>query len=321
MVEIPGATDDCERYRSGMRRLSQEALDAARDFVMTRARRLDRALFRFDFDDGPAAAVWDELRRYQNDDGGFGMALEPDQRAPESSVLATQTALDIAHHLGDPTHELVADAVAYLVDVFDHHRGVWRFLPETMTPAPHAPWWDQDGLEEAFGGFAINPRAKVMAHLLWAARPEGLALVDRLLAPLLDLTGRLEAPLDVNSLECLHDLAARLDGEEGLALRRRHDELAEASVTIDPEEWAGYGVKPLDVVHDPSDPLYQTLRRHVEAHLDFEIDRQSDDGSWRPTWSWFGGFPESWPIAEVEWAGHLTVETIRTLRRFGRLAA
>ena len=287
---------------------------------MASARPLDRTLWRFHFEDGPADDVWTELRRFRNDDGGFGRALEPDLRAPESSVLATTYALDVAMQLGDPSHELVDDAVGHLVDVLDHHRGVWRFLPEEMTPAPHAPWWDQERLDETFAGFAINPRAKVVAHLIWADRPEGAEIVDRLVPPLVDLIDRLAPPLSVNDLECIHTLGAMLEGDLAARVRRRHDELAAASVATDEEAWAGYGVRPLDVVRDPSEPLYEELRGLVDRHLDFEIERQAADGSWGPTWSWFGSHDETWPLAEMEWKGHLTVETVRTLRRFGRVA-
>lgn len=287
---------------------------------MTSARPLDRALWRFHFEGGPAEDVWVELGRFRNDDRGFGHALEPDLRAPESSVLATTYALDVAVQLGDSSHELVDDAVGHLVDVLDHHRGVWRFLPEEMTPAPHAPWWDQEQLDETFAGFAINPRAKVVAHLIWADRPQGAEIVERLVPPLVDLIDRLAPPLDVNSIECIRELGHRLDEARAASVLRRYDDLAAASVVTDEEAWAGYGVRPLDAVRDPSEPLYERLRDLVDRHLDFEIDRQSPDGSWAPTWSWFGSHDETWPVAEVEWKGHLTVETVRTLRRFGRVA-
>jgi len=46
---------------------------------------------------------------------------------------------------------------------------------------------------------------------------------------------------------------------------------------------------------------------------------QQDDGGWWPNWHW-GQFEDVWPVAEKEWAGKITAETLWTLRRFGRLA-
>lgn len=303
-----------------MAQLGADALIRARGFVMSTARPIDRALWRFHFENGPAADVWAELRRYRNDDGGFGNALEPDMRAPESSVLATTYALDVAAQLDDSSHDLVSDAVAYLVRVFDERRDVWRFLPHDLGPAPHAPWWDQGKLDETFSGFVVNPRAKVLGHLLWAGRAESRAIVARVVPIVVDLVDRLQPPLDVNSVECIHELGSHLDGAAGDRVLRRYETLASASVGSDEEAWSSYGVRPLDVVRDPSEPLFDRLGNLVDRHLDFEIEHQAPDGSWGPTWSWFGSHPETWPVAEKEWAGHLTVETVRTLRRFGRVA-
>jgi hypothetical protein len=41
-----------------------------------------------------------------------------------------------------------------------------------------------------------------------------------------------------------------------------------------------------------------------------EIERQSDDGGWWPTWTW-GQYEEVWPIAKKEWAGKITLDCLR----------
>ncbi len=59
-------------------------LSKATDFIWRTARLLDRHRFAFLFLDGPRDAVLRALRPYQNADGGFGHALEPDLRGPVS---------------------------------------------------------------------------------------------------------------------------------------------------------------------------------------------------------------------------------------------
>ncbi|MBI4926641.1 MAG: hypothetical protein HY835_02670, partial [Anaerolineae bacterium] len=59
----------------------------AADFIWKNARLLDRRLFAFDFLDGSAEAVVSALAAYQNADGGFGNALEPDKRTPYSTPV------------------------------------------------------------------------------------------------------------------------------------------------------------------------------------------------------------------------------------------
>ena len=80
--------------------LRREALGAARRFLETEARALELARFRCSFEDAPAASVVEALAAYQNPDGGFGHGLEPDLRAPQSSVLCTSIALQILRELG-----------------------------------------------------------------------------------------------------------------------------------------------------------------------------------------------------------------------------
>lgn len=61
------------------------------------------------------------------------------------------------------------------------------------------------------------------------------------------------------------------------------------------------------------------LPAHELTDRALDIERQSPDGSWKPRWSWFGNYPEVWPIAEGEWAGQQTLLTLRSLRAWGRL--
>ena len=65
-----------------MIKLATESFERARRFLKTEARSLERTLFERHFEAGPAGAVLAALAAFQNDDGGFGRALEPDVRTP-----------------------------------------------------------------------------------------------------------------------------------------------------------------------------------------------------------------------------------------------
>ena len=62
-------------------------------FLLAQARLLERRLFATCFRAAPASGVVDALRGYQNADGGFGQALEPDTRCPASLPVYVETAL------------------------------------------------------------------------------------------------------------------------------------------------------------------------------------------------------------------------------------
>ena len=72
----------------------------AEEFIWCNARLLERRLFDFYFKSGSAQAVLAALCAYQNEDGGFGNALEPDIRCPESQPVPTQHALEILDVVG-----------------------------------------------------------------------------------------------------------------------------------------------------------------------------------------------------------------------------
>jgi hypothetical protein len=94
---------------------------------------------------------------------------------------------------------------------------------------------------------------------------------------------------------------------------------APVAVVTDPAQWTGYGVRPLWAVPEPGSPLRAVLDGPVQAHLDYEIDRQQPDGSWHPFWSW-GRFDAEWELAKVAWQGQLTVKLLGSLKAFGRIA-
>jgi len=69
------------------------SFERAADFVWRNARLLERAIFAHAFLDGPADAVAAAVLAYRNVDGGFGHAMEPDVRAPDSMPLHCEIAL------------------------------------------------------------------------------------------------------------------------------------------------------------------------------------------------------------------------------------
>ncbi len=309
-----------------MNTLTRDAFNRARDFIKTQARRVDRALFEHRFEDAPAERVAAALSRYQNADGGFGHALEPDVRTPHSSALATGHGLTLLKDLGfSPAHPMVAQAVVYLHETFDKEHQVWRVIPPEANDAPHAPWWhDEEGsLARTFDDFLVIPRAQIVGllyHLSAQAPTDWLA----------DLTERTVA--DIESIEPFgsgggDDLKYALSLAETPALpqhwqgrlMRRIRAVAPAVVSRDPAAWDTYTITPLKVVSSPDSPILDLIEDAVQRHLDYQIAHQSVDGSWDPVWTWGDAYPDGWAKAKQEWRGILTLETLTVLRAFGRI--
>src|SRR5689334_17222665 len=129
-------------------------------YLQSNARKLDLRLYEYLFEGADAQIVIDELKAYQNPDGGFGHALEPDLRLPGSSPLATTVALQYLTQLNTNTDELTEGALKYLVHTYDDSRQCWVNIPPTADTYPRAPWWDYaDVLEWAGWG---NPSAEIL---------------------------------------------------------------------------------------------------------------------------------------------------------------
>ena len=67
----------------------------ARNFIYRNARPIEFALWKYHFENGSKESVLEALKAYQNDDGGFGHALEPDSFNPGSSPITTNHAVKI----------------------------------------------------------------------------------------------------------------------------------------------------------------------------------------------------------------------------------
>ena len=115
-------------------------LENGMTFVWKYARLLERAIFEYHFCDGSSARIVDILRTYQNADGGFGHALEPDLRAPDSQPLFAEFALQTlyANRLRDMA--LANRICDFLLAHADLKQGIPTIFPSSQN-YPRAPHW------------------------------------------------------------------------------------------------------------------------------------------------------------------------------------
>ena len=76
------------------------------------ARLLDRHRLAVLLHGAPSAPVLAALRAYRNPDGGFGHALEPDVRSPDSETTAALHALEVLSEIAALDDPMVADIAA-----------------------------------------------------------------------------------------------------------------------------------------------------------------------------------------------------------------
>jgi len=293
--------------------MDNDAFGAADRFLLSQARLLERRLFATCFLGQPAALVADALRGYQNGDGGFGHALEPDVRCPASLPVYVETALKALATAGATDPDMVGRACDFLARAaaeVDAAGAVPLAFPviESFPRAAHwSDWTYQPGL---------NPTAGLVGLLYQLGvdhpwRADGAAYCWRALE-----SGGL--PADA------HELSEVLIFLEHVPERDRADgivaslsaEIANVPMFLLDPDAPGYGLTPLDVAPQ-ADSRWRSLftSGQIDAHLDRLLGRQQYDGGWPISWE-----PPS-QAAVLEWRGMVTFGALRTLASYGRITA
>jgi len=304
-----------------MKILSAANFNLARDFVKAKARPADAALFEYTFENGKPDTVWDALSTFVNEDGGFGHGMEPDCRLPDSSVLATSTAFPYLIQTDAPAdHPLVKNGIQYLLRTYDRNLKGWRMLSPEANNHPRAGWWNYDPktADTDVVDHWSNPSACAVAYLhrYHELVPDGFLqeVTDKAMSVFAEKQEIIEGHDYLPFIELAEALPCEMSKAIWSALKKQ----AQAAIVTDPAQWTGYGIRPLWAVPGPDSPLMEALAESVNAHLDFEIDRQHSDGSWHPFWTW-GQFKDEWKKAKIEWQGQLTVKLLRSLKTFDRI--
>ena len=306
-----------------MKKLTQEAFAKARAFIYEFARPLEKATFAHEFEDGSVGVVFEALASFQNADGGFGNAMEPDFRLPDSSVLATTVGLQVLREYNaGADHPLVQGAIRYLMSTYDVENEVWPIIPPTADSAPHAPWWGySDDIADRWGSFLANPRAEIVGYLHDYAELVPDALKNRLTEAMLAHIERHADGIQMFDLHCYVRLleTTKLPPAVRTSLMDKLGPVVDRLVATDAAEWDKYVLALLEIVDRPESPFAGQLADAVAKNLDFAISRQAENGAWEPKWSWGDSFPGVWTQAKLDWSGVITARTLKILNRFGRL--
>ena len=143
-------------------------LTAARAFLDTHARALDRRRHARLEGRGDAAPVLAALEAYGNPDGGYGWGLEPDLRAPESQPAAAGHAFEVFAELAPETSPRAAALCDWLQSVALEDGGL-PFVRPISTTAGVAPWFA--GADPGVSSLQITAFTTAAAHEVAAHDP------------------------------------------------------------------------------------------------------------------------------------------------------
>jgi len=282
-------------------------LTAAEQFMFADARVLERRRLAVLLHGAPAAPVREALLPYRNTDGGFGHALEPDVRAPQSEPVSTLQALEVLAALGAAGDPLIAGAAAWIDTIADADGGVPFVLP-AAADYPRAPW-----MVPSDGGSHLT---FALAAVLWELGAPG-SWRDRATEWCWD---KLERPEELSAFWIKFGLAF-LDHVDDApraeaAVQRLRPRLGtDGSVPV-PGGTEDERLTPLALSGRPGS---RSRRLFTAAHIEADLDRleagQLPDGGWMFDWlAWT-------PAQEVEWRGLVTLQALTQLLCHRRIPA
>lgn len=283
-------------------------LDSARTFIVSNARLLERQRFAYLFGEGSRQQVLAALLGYQNPDGGFGNALEPDKRTGTSQPIDQELALSLLDEIGG-AREVALRICDFLETITTAEGGVPFVLP-TVRDAPSAPWWNTESDDPPA---TINPTASI-AGLLYK---QGIEHPWRNHATTFCWRQIEEGALADHDFFCallfLEHVPDRQRAEQAVE-RISRQLLDSGAIAFDPEA-SGYVFMPLDFAPAPSSLGRQLFDdATIRTHLDALASRQQADGGWPIAW------PPVSPGCELEYRGIVTLNALKTLKAYEHLA-
>jgi hypothetical protein len=279
----------------------------ATQFIWDNARLLERAVFGYFYFDDPAIRVIEALKTYQNEDGGFGHALEPDLRARESQPLFVEFALSTLYFCGLRAPSLAEPACRFVAQHANLDKGIPTLLPSSQAYSRAFHWHSPQALQPS-----IDRLIGLVGLLNWQGLEQPW-LEEAVQASVSKL--RETKLTDAHTIQTVFRLVESLDkasSQEELFQKLAGD-LQEADYYCAQAPTEDYCLTPLDFAPWP-ESFCSRLFSHaqLQGHLDELEARQQGDGGWSIAWEPPG------EAAIWEWRAQRTVMALVTLKKYGR---
>lgn len=300
-------------------------LEAARTYIYHNARPIDLMRWRYHFENGSREDVLAALAYYQNEDGGFGHALEPDCHNPASTPIQTWCATEILREIG-VNKELHLEMIDQILQYLEHSKDFdgkgWAKTVIGNEDYPHAPWWSyphspwwSDTPETQFCD-AYNPTACLAGFCLYYAQKESSLYQKAYLIArtAIDALNSIEEITDMHVISCFIglleylELAGLSQEFDTAVLSERLMKLVETTITKDKDAWnGGYLCRPSQYFNTKDSRFYRRNQELADYEVYFIEDTQLSDGSWEVTWSW-QDYPETWAVSKNWWKSDIIIK-------------
>ena len=289
--------------------------NAAIKYVLDNARPHDLAIYRYFFEDESNQAVIDELSTFQNDDGGFGNALEPDFFNPNSSPIATNDAINTLSRVNalDRDSDIVKGIVRYLAshDSFDEEKKRWLFAIDSNKDYPHAIWWEKKG----DGISKFNPSVSLAAFMVCYGNRTSLyeEIIKESVTYLEN--GEEISGDDVNCYLLAYELLTSNCISDIVDLNIFKDSLCKAIENCICKDTSKYGVEYVPMPSTIFTGKYMEfitpeIKSLIAAEKAILGKLQMEDGGFDITWKWYTQYPDEYEQARAWWRPRITIEKL-----------
>lgn len=315
-----------------MKKLSKKSFEEIRLWMYRNARQIELALWQYEFENGSKEAVLSALSHYQNDDGGFGNALEPDSWNPNSSPYTTLNAISKLKNINitDTSHPIMQGILEFLGSGKHCVENGWLFSIPSSNDYPHAPWWTYDLKANEYEHTGVT--AGIVCFVLQFAERESV-LYKRAFMFVNKLLSKFKEPGNIGDMG-LTGYCMLLEKIKQLGLSDQFDIVflsaaikkhVDEAIVRDFSQWANYSVRPSQFILSLDSPFYTGNEDIVHKELDYLIETRPENGVWGITWHWhdnYEKYPKEFAISENWWKADLDVGAIgklKLLRSFDRL--
>lgn len=312
-----------------MKKLSSTAFKEIKNWIYRNARPLELALWQLEFEDGSPEAVVERMQVYQNEDGGFGNAMEPDCWNTESSPYTTLIAVGMLREIGfmDVQHPMLQGIFHFLESGVHSDENGWHFGIPSNDQFPRAPWWTYNEDVNAVQDLGITAGLCAFILRYGQSKPELYRRAKYYVERMLERLSRTEdfgemgagnlAVLAADIEEC--GLAERFDVS---SIKAAMPKLIDRTIERDAEKWAYYTPRPSLFIRSPKSPGYKNNQEIVEKELDYLIETRRPEGVWGIPWTWMQmleQYAKEFAITENWWMANKAIENLKFLRAFDRI--
>lgn len=300
--------------------------EKAKAFIYRNARPLDLARFQYHFENGSKEAIMKVLSYYQNEDGGFGNAVEADCWNPNSIPLHSNTASEIIREIGfeDDQHPVIQGLLKWYASGEHFNGKTWEITVESNNDYPHAPWWHTESVSSCHTDY--NGTAQIAGFIARYADKEsdifklGVRVANEAIAALSPDEIR-----DMHTCACYMRMAELF--EKGNAteyipfdeLKSKLHKSINKLIVTDTSKWSSYVCQPSCFINSKESEYYPDNKEIADYECEYIINTQLVDGSWNIGWTWGGNYPEEWAISKNWWKGQWIIQNLLYLKGFGLL--